>query len=296
MPWGVAPEFSGATKHGGSYNARFPFGLRGNLAMHIRCPHCHNAMEVVGDSDLADVACPSCGSAFNLANVAPETEHYDPKPRMIGHFQLLDQLGMGAFGAVWKARDTKLDRIVAIKIPRRDQVASVDHELFLREARAAAQLKHPNIVAVHEVGREDGTLYIVSDFIQGITLAYRLTTGLYTPREAADLSAQIGTALHHAHEAGVIHRDLKPSNIMLDGAGQPHIMDFGLAKREVGEITMTVEGKSSAPRPTCPPSRPAARPTRPTAAPTSIPSASSSSSSSPAISPSAATCGCCCTR
>jgi hypothetical protein len=116
-------------------------------------------------------------------------------------------------------------------------------ETFLREARAAAQLKHPQIIAVHEVGRDDGTPYIVSDFIQGVTLADRLAQGPYMPREAAELCAQVAIALHHAHEAGVIHRDLKPQNIMLDGDGRPHIMDFGLAKREAGEITMTVDGK-----------------------------------------------------
>src|SRR5262245_35465781 len=170
--------------------------------MHIRCPHCHHAVEVVGDSELTDVTCPSCGSAFSLI---PATECYTPTTRSIGHFELLEQLGSGSFGSVWKARDKQLDRLVAVKIPRRDQVDS-DAELFLREARAAAQLRHPQIVAVHEVGREDGTLYIVSDFVQGVTLADRLTAGRLTPREAAELLAQVAAALHHAHEAGVIHR------------------------------------------------------------------------------------------
>jgi serine/threonine protein kinase len=115
--------------------------------------------------------------------------------------------------------------------------------MFIREARAAAQLRHPHIVAVHEVGREEDTLYIVSEFVQGVTLADRLAASRFAPREAAEMLAQIAEALHHAHEAGVIHRDLKPQNIMLDLAGQPHLMDFGLAKREAGEITMTVDGK-----------------------------------------------------
>ena len=208
--------------------------------MHVRCPHCQNAIEIVGDQELSNVSCPSCGSSFNLI---PETEAYTPDTRSIGHFRLLDQVGVGGFGTVYKARDTKLDRLVAIKIPRRDQVEPENVEMFLREARAAAQLRHSSIVAVHEVGRDDGTLYIVSDFIEGVTLADRLTAGPFTPREAAELVAQIAEALHHAHEAGVIHRDLKPQNIMLDSEGRPHIMDFGLAKREAGEITMTVDGK-----------------------------------------------------
>ena len=210
--------------------------------MHVRCPHCHNAIEIVGDHELTDIECSSCGSTFNL--LLPETESWTPTPQWMDHFQLLDKLGTGGFGTVWKARDTKLDRLVALKIPRRSQVSPAEEEAFLREARAAAQLRHPHIVAVHEVGRqESGDLYIVSDLIHGVTLADRMTAGPFTPREAAQLCVQIADALHHAHESGVIHRDLKPQNIMLDSEGQPHIMDFGLAKRDAGEITMTVDGK-----------------------------------------------------
>lgn len=208
--------------------------------MHLRCPHCHHAVEVVGEEMLSDVACPSCGSSFNLV---ADTEPYSAATRSIAHFQLIQQLGSGSFGTVWKAHDTQLDRLVAVKIPRHDQVDPADVEQFLREARAAAQLRHPNIVAVHEVGREDGTLYIVSDLIQGVTLADRLTAGPLAPREAAELLAELAEAVDHAHESGVIHRDLKPQNVMLDDSGEAHLMDFGLAKREAGEVTMTVDGK-----------------------------------------------------
>lgn len=88
-----------------------------------------------------------------------------------GHFNLVEEVGVGAFGSVWRAHDTKLDRTVAVKIPRSGQVNATDAEDFLREARSAAQLKHPNIVSVHEVGRDNGQTYIVSDFIEGLPLS-----------------------------------------------------------------------------------------------------------------------------
>lgn len=149
--------------------------------------------------------------------------------------------GVGAFGSVWKARDTKLDRTVAVKIPRKEQLDSAESEQFLREARSAAQLKHPNIVSVHEVGRDDGQTYIVTDYVEGVSLSSWLTGTKLTIRESAEPCLKVAYALEHAHEAGVIHRDLKPSNIMLDAQGEPHIMDFGLAKRETGDITMTLD-------------------------------------------------------
>lgn len=213
--------------------------MQGKPTLHIRCPHCHNPVEILYESSLEEIACPSCGSRFSLLG--------DDKtitfPQTVGHFQLLDRVGVGAFGTVWKARDTELDRIVAIKIPRKGNLNPDDVEQFLREARAAAQLRHPGIVSVHEVGREAGTIYIVSDFVEGFTLADRLTDQQFGAREAAELCVQIADALHHAHDAGVIHRDLKPSNIILDSEGSPHLTDFGLARREVGEITMTIDGR-----------------------------------------------------
>lgn len=210
--------------------------------MQIRCPHCRQPVELVEDSPLEQIDCPSCGSQFNLL----DDETIDRRTEAggtIGHFKLVEHLGMGQFGTVWMARDTELDRTVAIKIPRQEQISRSDVEMFLREARAAAQLRHPNIVGIHEVGREGDIVYIVSDMVHGATLADWLTGRRMSPREAAQLCATIAEALHHAHQSGVIHRDLKPANIMLDADGQPHLMDFGLAKRESGEITMTMDGR-----------------------------------------------------
>ena len=187
------------------------------------------------------IQCSSCGGSFSL--LGEGTLSYHDEDVRIGHFKLLDQLGVGAFGSVWRALDTKLDRTVAVKIPRKGQLGPVEAEQFLREARSAAQLRHANIVSVHEVGRDADQVYIVSDFVEGSTLADRLVDERFTSREAAELCVKLAEALQHAHEAGVIHRDVKPSNIIVDGERQPHIMDFGLARRDIGEVTMTMNGK-----------------------------------------------------
>ncbi len=161
----------------------------------------------------------------------------------VGRFELIERVGIGAYGSVWKARDPQLDRLVALKLPRKEHLSSDEAEQFLREARAAGQLKHPGIVPVHEVGLDGDRIFIISDFIQGVTLADSLSVHRPSIRDSATICRQVALALHHAHQQGVIHRDLKPSNIMLDLSGQPHVMDFGLAKRVAAEITMTVEGR-----------------------------------------------------
>jgi tetratricopeptide (TPR) repeat protein len=215
--------------------------VRGRAQLEVRCPSCHSPVELAVDTPLTDVTCSSCGSQFSLIN-QNDASQLAPPLAMLGRFELIGRLGMGAFGIVWKARDKELDRAVAIKIPRAGGMTAEEQEKFFREARAAAQLRHPSIVSVHEVGRDADSVYIVSDFVRGVTLGEWLTGQQPTNREAAELCAKIADALYHAHEQGVVHRDLKPANIMIDGDGQPHIMDFGLARREVGEVTVTLEG------------------------------------------------------
>jgi tRNA A-37 threonylcarbamoyl transferase component Bud32 len=163
--------------------------------------------------------------------------------RRISHFELLEKLGTGAFGEVWKARDTRLQRTVAIKIPLRSDLSELELDRFLRESRAAAQLRHPRIVSVHEVGRDDDTTFIVSDYVAGKNLREWLDKLRPTPRESAELCRQIAEALHHAHEQGVVHRDLKPSNILIDDHGRPHIADFGLAKWTDDGRDRTLDGQ-----------------------------------------------------
>jgi serine/threonine protein kinase len=165
--------------------------------------------------------------------------------RRLGKFELVEELGAGSFGYVYRARDTELDRTVAIKVLRAGGLANrEDVDRFLREARSAAQLKHPGIVTLHDTGQtDDGTCYLVEEFVQGRTLAALQASGRFDARRAAGLVADIADALDCAHRHGVIHRDIKPSNIMIDEDGRPHVMDFGLAKREAEEQTMTVDGQ-----------------------------------------------------
>ncbi len=210
--------------------------------MRIRCPHCHEGVEIIGDDPLVEVDCPSCGSCFSLAATC-QTDA-ETIGRTIGHFELLEELGQGGFGSVWKAHDTQLDRLVAVKLPRKEQLSGQEVNLFLREARTAAQLRHPNLVSVHEVGRDDsGQLYIVSDLIEGKSLADWLSETSPGAPQIVALMVSLSQAVDFAHQQGVVHRDLKPRNVLIDAEAAPHVTDFGLAKRDAGEITMTLDGR-----------------------------------------------------
>jgi WD40 repeat protein/serine/threonine protein kinase len=230
------------------------------LTMKVRCPTCHNPIQLAQDS--AEVLCPGCGSSFRLR----DAQYTDTTSGMkhMGKFQLLERLGLGSFGAVWKARDTELDRIVALKIPHTGLLTEREElERFQREARAAAQLRHPNIVSVHEVARLNELPVIVAEFVAGAPLKDLLDDRRLSFRQAAALTAQVADALEYAHSLGVVHRDIKPANVMLlrgptahnpAGAapgsaqdeladiGKPMILDFGLALRDAVETTMTVDG------------------------------------------------------
>jgi eukaryotic-like serine/threonine-protein kinase len=211
--------------------------------MQIHCPHCHSSVNISGPVPKA-LVCSGCGSSIELETGATVSWGAVDGPRRLGKFEFLEQLGVGAFGTVFKARDCELDRLVAVKIPRAGTMPRPeDMDRFLREARSAAQLRHPGIVAVFDAGRVDDTSYLVSEFIQGANLSERLSAGRMSFRQSAELIAQVADAVQFAHEHGVIHRDIKPSNIMLDLEGRPYVMDFGLAKREAEDRTMTLEGQ-----------------------------------------------------
>jgi len=214
----------------------------GSRGLQIRCPHCSGPVELLIDTPYESINCDSCGSAFSLMD-REETTLKRAALKRIGRFDLISRLGTGGFGSVWKARDTELDRTVALKIPRKGQLEPKELEQFFREARTVAQLQHPNIVPVHEVGREEDMIFIVSDVVRGVSLSDYLTGGQVSPRDTAELLSIVADALHHAHERGVVHRDLKPANILIDDRGQPQLIDFGLAKRDRGEVTMTIDGQ-----------------------------------------------------
>ncbi len=210
--------------------------------LRVRCPECGGLMELGAAPGLTDILCASCGTRFSMADENAPSQSATTLDR-IGQFEILQKLGTGAFGSVWKARDTQLDRVVAIKIPRHGRLDPAEVQTFLREARAAAQLRHPNIVSVLEVGREEDLVYIVCDYVAGVSLTEWLAGRQISAREAARLCGRIASALAHAHEQGVIHRDIKPGNILLDAQGEPHLTDFGLARREAGEVTLTLDGQ-----------------------------------------------------
>src|SRR5215467_10146035 len=187
--------------------------------MHILCPHCHNPIELVRLTPHEEIACPSCGSSFCLDTNSTSADTLSAG-RTLGRFTLLDTVGQGGFGTVYRARDPELDRTVALKVPRAGNLAgSQELDRFLREARSAAQLRHPAIVSVHEVGQSGGVPYLVSDFVEGVTLADLLSARRPSFREAAELVAAVADALQYAHEHGVIHRDVKPSNILVGEGG-----------------------------------------------------------------------------
>jgi hypothetical protein len=216
--------------------------FRLSRSLHIRCPLCREPLEIVADQPLDDIPCLSCHGRFSLAGDDPNLKEQQPVTR-IAHFKLLQRLGMGSFGTVWRAHDVKLDRIVALKIPRRGHLSANQVDEFLHEARVAAKLRHPHIVSVHEIGRDGDNVYIVSDLVDGVSLEKFQHPKRLTQRDVAPLLVTVCHALHFAHQAGIVHRDLKPSNILVDAQGAPHVTDFGLAKRGHDEVEITTQGE-----------------------------------------------------
>jgi eukaryotic-like serine/threonine-protein kinase len=194
-----------------------------------------------------------CARPSELAETITQPRPPEPPsgilPRSFGDYELLEELGRGGMGVVYRARQKSLNRIVALKMLLHGDAASADDRIRIRaEAKSVALLKHPNIVAVYDVGECDGRDYFTMPFVEGTSLAHLLAEGPMPPREAARLVAAVAHAVHHAHQNGIIHRDLKPGNILLQATTklpresdssnaasqtpyEPQVTDFGLAKQ-----------------------------------------------------------------
>jgi len=206
-----------------------------------RCQHCFSLLNVGEETLDQDMSCPTCGSRVTLSPLSAGT--YRPTGARIQDFEIQGEVGRGQFGSVWRAIDRHLRRTVALKMPRREDLHPHTRNMFLREGKAAALLKHKNIVPVYEVFEEEGQIYIASEFIEGDDLKICLAGGEFSAQAAViDFVIQTADALDYAHRQGVIHRDLKPGNILVDADGQPYITDFGLAKIESFDSTLTVNG------------------------------------------------------
>jgi WD40 repeat protein len=253
-PRALTESAAGGAAAGGAATASTIPASPGEAGGSLRCPHCHNPLPFAADASHS-LLCPACGSSFRVERVqgASTTDEI----RVLGRFHLLERVGQGAFGSVWRAHDTQLDRVVALKIPHAGLLAAPGYlERFEREARTAAQLRHPGIVRLYEVVTAAGVPVLVSDFIEGVPLKDLVETRRLTFREAAQLVAEVAEALAHAHSLGLVHRDVKPGNIMIEyprqgdaagarpaAVGRPVVVDFGLALRDEAEIVMTAEGQ-----------------------------------------------------
>ncbi len=150
-----------------------------------------------------------------------------------GRYEIIQEIGKGSMGIVYKAHDPQIDRIVALKVLRRDRLTSrafIDR--FLKEARAVGRLSHPNIVTIYDIGQDHGTIYIAMEYLEGQPLSNLIKKGALSLNQVINIGVQVADALDYAHKKGIIHRDIKPSNIIVNGPGNVKLTDFGIAHIE----------------------------------------------------------------
>ena len=192
------------------------------------CPQCLLQCALSKQNSCPPPADPGATGAYRGPSSAPTVEALAP---LFPQLEILELIGQGGMGAVYKARQTKLDRLVAVKILPADWGNDAAFaERFTREARALARLSHSQIVAIHDFGESGGLFYLVMEYVDGCNLRQLLRGGPLQPELALSIVPQICAALQYAHGEGVVHRDIKPENILLDKRGQVKIADFGLAK------------------------------------------------------------------
>src|SRR5262245_30236049 len=192
------------------------------------CPKCLLGLglgsRVAGPPELAATAAPTTPGRFAAPPPAELAPHF---PQL----EILELIGQGGMGAVYKARQSQLNRLVALKIlPPEVAADPAFAERFTREAQALAQLNHPHIVTVYDFGRSDGLYYFLMEYVAGVNLRQLLVDGKLAPADALAIVPQICEALQYAHDEGVVHRDIKPENLLLDKRGRVKIADFGLAR------------------------------------------------------------------
>jgi serine/threonine-protein kinase len=206
---------------------------------------CLEALEgMAPPDDAADDAAADDAAADDGPAEPPDTPaEAGELPRSFGPYDLLGEIGRGGMGVVYKARQKDLDRVVALKMILASHLASPEHvRRFQVEARAAARLRHSNIVHIHEVGQHHGQHYFTMEYVEGESLAERLAREPLPIEAAVRIVGAVARAVEHLHQQGIIHRDLKPSNILLDRDAQPYVTDFGLAKLFEPGAEMTATG------------------------------------------------------
>ena len=182
--------------------------------------------------------------ALGPVSTAETADTSPPRVRYFGDYEIIREIARGGMGVVFQARQMSLNRPVALKMILAGQLANdVDVKRFYTEAEAAANLDHPGIVPIYEVGQHEDQHYFSMGFVEGQSLSHRLADGPLPPREAAELIGRVSEAIEFAHQHGVIHRDLKPANILLDKNGNPRVTDFGLAKKIESDSGLTGSGQ-----------------------------------------------------